>query len=193
MVIGVTGSICAGKSLAVSRLRELGYAEIDVDRLGHAALEREKTRVVARFGPGILGPGGAVDRRTLGEMVFADPSALRDLEAIVHPAMVSEVERLIEAGSGRTVVNAAILFRMGLERLCDLVVCIDAPFLLRLARAMRRDRLGPITAARRLLTQGPVLPKTVSRDVDIVNVSNCGSRERLFAGLEQSLRAKGAV
>ena len=193
MVIGITGSICAGKSLAVSRLRELGYADIDVDRLGHAALEREKTQVVARFGPGVLAPGGAVDRRTLGRMVFADRAALRDLEGIVHPAMISEVERLVAAGSGRTVVNAAILFRMGLERLCDLVVCIDAPFLLRLARVMRRDRLGPFAAARRLLTQGPVLPKTVSRDVDIVNVSNCGSRERLFTLLEQSLRAKGAV
>lgn len=193
MVIGVTGGYCAGKSLAVSRLRDLGFADIDVDSLGHAALEQQKERVVARFGRGILAPDGRVDRRSLGRLVFSDRPALRDLEAIVHPVMVAEVERLVEAASERTVINAAILFRMRLDRLCDFVVCVRAPFPLRLLRGMRRDRLGPLAAARRILAQGPACPKTTSADVDILNVNNSGSRERLWERLEQSLRAKGAV
>jgi dephospho-CoA kinase len=193
MVIGVTGGYCAGKSVVAGRLRDLGFAEIDVDRLGHGALEREKPRVVARFGAGIVGPGGAIDRRALGRLVFADRSALRDLEAIVHPSMVAEVERLLRERAGRTAINAAILFRMGLYRLCDLVVCVRAPRVVRIARAMRRDRVGPVAAARRIFAQGPVCPKSVGPDVDILNVSNLGSRERLFARLERSLRAKGAV
>ncbi len=193
MVIGVTGGYCAGKSLAVSRLRELGFAEIDVDRLGHAALQRDKARVVGRFGPGIVGPDGSVDRRALGRLVFADRPALRALEAIVHPAMIAEVERLLGDRPGRTVINAAILFRMGLQRFCDVIVCVRAPFAMRLMRAIRRDRLGPVGAARRILAQGAVCPKRGSADVDIVYVSNSGSRERLFERLERSLRAKGAA
>lgn len=193
MVIGVTGGYCAGKSLAVSRLRELGFVEIDVDRVGHSALEQKKKEVVARFGDGVLGPDGRVDRRTLGRLVFGDPAALADLEAIVHPAMVAEVERRVRATAAPTVINAAILFRMGLERFCDLVVCVRAPLPLRLLRAMRRDGLGVIAAAKRLLSQGPVCPKTAPRDVDTLTVSNSGSRQRLFARLEESLRAKGAI
>jgi len=193
MVIGVTGAFCAGKSLAVSRLRDLGFTEIDVDRLGHAALEHQKEQLVARFGPGILEADGRVNRRSIGRLVFAGPSALRDLEAIVHPVMIAEVERLVRAGPGPTVINAAILFRMRLDRLCNLVVCVRAPFPLRLLRAIRRDRLGLVAAARRLLAQGSVCPKTIPRDVDILSVSNSGSRDRLFARLEQSLRAKGAI
>lgn len=193
MVIGVTGSYCAGKNLAVSRLRELGFVEIDVDRLGHAALEQQKQRVVARFGERILAPDGRVDRRSLGRLVFGNPSALRDLEAIVHPVMVDEVERLVRRAAAPTVINAAILFRMGLERFCDLVVCVRAPFALRLLRAMRRDRLGAVAAARRLASQERPCPKTLPSNVDILTVRNSGSRQRLLARLEESLRAKGAV
>jgi dephospho-CoA kinase len=193
MVIGLTGSYCAGKSLAASRLRELGFVEIDLDRLGHAALELRKALVTARFGREILGPDGLVDRRRLGAVVFADPAALRDLEAIVHPAMVAEVERLVAAAKAPTVINAAILFRMGLHRLCDLVVCVRAPLPLRLVRAMRRDGIGLAAAARRLMSQGRVCPKTVCPDVDTLTVSNSGSRQRLFARLELALRAKGAI
>jgi dephospho-CoA kinase len=193
MVIGVTGGYCAGKSLAVCRLRDLGFVEIDVDRLGHAALEQRKTQVIARFGRAILSSDGRVDRRILARVVFADRAALRDLEAIVHPVMVAEVERLIGNGQTPTVINAAILFRMRLQRLCRLVVCVRAPFGSRMLRAMRRDRLGPIAAAKRLLAQGRVCPKTESGDVDTLTVSNSGSRARLFARLEQALRAKGAV
>ncbi len=193
MVIGVTGGYCAGKNEAVSRLRELGFVEIDVDRLGHAAIELQKQQVVARFGERVLAPDGRVDRRSLGRLVFGDRAALGDLEAIVHPVMVAEVERLLGERAAPAVINAAILFRMGLHRFCDVVVCVRAPFAVRLVRAMRRDRLGVFAAAGRLLAQGRVCPKTVSPDVDTLTVSNSGSRQRLFARLEESLRAKGAI
>ncbi len=193
MVIGLTGSYCAGKSLAASRLRELGFVEIDVDSLGHGALERQKSLVTARFGQWVLGPDGQVDRRRLGGLVFADRAALRDLEAIVHPAMVAEVERRVKGCRAPVVINAAILFRMGLARLCDFVVCVHAPSALRLARAMRRDGLGLLAAARRLAGQGRVCPKTAPPDVDTLTVRNSGSRRRLFARLELALRAKGAI
>jgi dephospho-CoA kinase len=193
MVVGVTGASCAGKGVAVDHLGSLGYAVIDVDKLGHEALTREAAAVTARFGPSVLVPGGGIDRRALGRVVFADAAALSDLEAIVHPWMIAEVERRTVAAGGPVVIDAAILFRMGLHRLCDVVVCVRAPLPLRLARAMRRDRLAPTAALRRLLAQGPVCPKTPPPDVDILVVGNRWSRRAFLGRLERSLRVKGAV
>jgi dephospho-CoA kinase len=193
MVVGVTGASCAGKGVAVEHLRSLGYTAIDVDGVGHAALAREAPAVAARFGSSVLAAAGGIDRRALGRIVFADDAALRDLEAIVHPWMVAEVERQAAAAPGPVTIDAAILFRMGLQRLCDLVVCVRAPLPLRLLRAMRRDRRGLAAALRRLLAQGPVCPKTPQPDVDILVVGNRWSRQAFVRRLERSLRAKGAV
>lgn len=149
-VIGLTGGIGGGKSAVAALLADRGAAVIDADAAGHEALERPGVRekLVERFGSGILNANAEnndprIDRRALGRIVFSDPSALRDLEAIVHPVMVQRFEREIEAAQARrdvsmVVIDAAILLEAGWNALCDLVVFVDAPRSARLERVGRR-------------------------------------------------------
>src|SRR5215470_14003523 len=95
-LIGLTGNIACGKSTVLGILKRLGARVIDADRVTHE-LQRPGQPVydaiVAEFGTGILsGPGGPIDRRALGAIVFADPAALRRLEQIVHPAVHARIE-----------------------------------------------------------------------------------------------------
>lgn len=145
-VIGLTGAIGGGKSAAAAILAARGALVIDADAVGHEVLRRPEIvrRVVARFGPEIAAGDGRIDRRALGLVVFADPGALRDLEAIVHPEMVAEFDRRVaearRRGEAPTIVlDAAILLEAGWDRLCDATLFVDAPRDVRLDR-LRRDR-----------------------------------------------------
>ena len=141
-MIGLTGTVGAGKSAVAARLADRGAVVIDADAVGHETLRRPEVaaQVGARFGSGVLDAEGAVDRRALGRLVFADPCARRDLEALVHPPMFEAFERAIAdavRGEARFVVlDAAILLETGWDRACDLVVFVDAP------RPMRLERVG---------------------------------------------------
>ena len=99
-LIGLTGNIACGKSTVVGLLRELGAHAIDADRVTHELQRPGETvyeRIVAEFGAGILAePGGPIDRRALGAIVFADPAALRRLEQIVHPAVHARILSWLE-------------------------------------------------------------------------------------------------
>ncbi|MBN1890151.1 MAG: dephospho-CoA kinase [Thermoflexales bacterium] len=94
-IIGLTGNIATGKSTVSAMLAELGAHVIDADALVHTLQQRGQpvyTAIVAEFGPGILRPGGEIERGRLGARVFADPAELARLEAIVHPAVNQEIE-----------------------------------------------------------------------------------------------------
>jgi dephospho-CoA kinase len=147
-VVGLTGGIGAGKSLAASCLAELGLLVLDADAIGHALLAQRpaRDRVVERFGREILMTPGAgldgddaeVDRKALGRIVFADPTARRDLEAILHPAMRKTFERAVgragRNGQPGVALDAAILYEAGWNTLCDAVIFVEAPRDQRLAR-----------------------------------------------------------
>src|SRR6476646_4819075 len=95
--IGLTGGIATGKSYVLDRFRRHGVPCLDADELAHgvtAAGTEATAAIAARFGAQILAADGSVDRRKLGPIVFADASARRELDAIVHPA----VYRAITAG-----------------------------------------------------------------------------------------------
>ncbi len=142
--IALTGGIATGKSYVVGELRRRGIPCLDADELAHGVMTHgsEATAAIAeRFGPAFLGPDGAVDRKALGRVVFADPSARRDLEAIVHPA----VYRAITAGfrafallgdSPIAVADIPLLFEGGRESDFDKVVVTTCP------EAMQRERLA---------------------------------------------------
>ena len=189
----MTGSYCSGKNTVVSILRDLNFSEIDVDRVGHRILDDGgiKAELRRRFGADIFTPQGAIDRRVLGRRVFRDPRELRVLESIVHPPMVREVERILERLEGAVVVNAAVLFRMGLERLCDAVVCVRAPLFRRLKRARRRDGATWIQVLRRIRAQRGICPKLNANGVDIYYVDNDRGLDHLHTQILKILREKG--
>ena len=188
--VGVTGKYCTGKSTVSELLGERGYVQIDVDRLGHAALVSERERVIEAFGPGLRTPEGGVDRKALGRLVFADEAHLRRLESILHPAMVEmAAETVRRARDGQevdaggpppgVVINAAILVRMGLHSLCDTVIYVTAPFCSILRRARERDGASIVQVVRRLRSQRDVDPQFSHPDADIHSVENHGDRDRL--------------
>jgi dephospho-CoA kinase len=191
MILGVAGKYCAGKDLIVRYLQELGYREINVDKLGHWALELKKDELTAAFGDTILATDNTVDRQALGRIVFDNPQARKRLEALVHPLMIQKVKKEIytarehPAHTVRLVINAALLFPMGLAPLCDAVIWVRAPFPWRLQRALTRDHLSLKNALKRLLSQSTNELKPGVKDVDMYYVDNWCTKEGVRRRVKQ--------
>lgn len=141
MIIGLTGKSCSGKDTVVECLDKNQFSVIDVDKLGHLALEENKEKLVSTFGKKIL-KDGAIDRKALGEIVFRDPGELKRLEEITHPFMREETIKrahLIESEGKIAVINCALLERMKLVSVSDEIWLVLSPYEKRLERALKRD------------------------------------------------------
>jgi dephospho-CoA kinase len=158
-------------------LADLGAEVIDADALVHA-LQRPGTRihadVVQHFGPSVLHGDGTLNRARLGMLVFADAGQLAWLEALIHPAVIAETERLLASASAPVlVVEAVKLVEAGMRRLCDslwLVVCRPE---VQLARLVARGT-DETDARARIAAQPSVGPK---RDLANVVIDNSGTVE----------------
>ncbi|MFN8549407.1 MAG: dephospho-CoA kinase [Candidatus Eisenbacteria bacterium] len=184
-VLGVTGGIGAGKSTLCRLLEEAhGVPLLDADRLGHEALVPGTTvyeAILARFGEEARGPGGALKRSFLGERVFRDPAALRDLNALVHPWILERIESRLSAlkasgHDGIVLLDAALLLDW-LDRFRpSAVVLVVAAREVRLERLERRGVPRP-EAERRMAAQVE-LETTQDPRIDWV-IDNSGSRAEL--------------
>lgn len=190
-VVGIAGTYCSGKSTLAIALeqelvaREIPVLHIEVDHLGHQVLEQVHPSLLERFGHEVLLKDESqgivrVNRPFLGSLVFENAQAMADLEAIVHPHMVNRVDELIERqSSGVVLLNAAILFKMGLESRCAIILGIDAPKVIRILRAVKRDKLTINEAWKRIHAQKEILPKLSFSHADIARVSNWGGKKSL--------------
>jgi dephospho-CoA kinase len=144
IVIGLTGSIGMGKSAAAAMLRRLRVPVHDADATVHALLGPHGAAVqaVLKAFPGIGTVQSGIDRPALGRLVFADPAALRRLEAILHPAVATAERRFLAAAARRRVPIAVrdvpLLYETGGERRCDAVIVVSAPAFLQRQRVLRR-------------------------------------------------------
>jgi dephospho-CoA kinase len=128
VLIGLTGGIGSGKSTVSTLLAERGALVIDADAITRE-LQQPGTEVFAamreRFGPGIVAADGTLDRQAVADLVFADPDALRDLGAIVHPAVGAEIAARLEAAQGAdglVVLDVPLLVESGRDDMAALVV-----------------------------------------------------------------------
>jgi dephospho-CoA kinase len=134
ITIGLTGGIGSGKSTAAKILGELGAPAIDADKVGHEIYQPGAPayqELIDAFGEGILAPDRTIDRRKLGPIVFADPAALKRLNAIVHPKMFTRMGEMVAAmrqiGETRPiVVEAAILIEANWQPLFDEIWLVTA-------------------------------------------------------------------
>ncbi len=180
MILGITGKYCSGKNTVSRIFVSYGWYEIDVDRLGHRALEEKAADIIAALGEDIAGEDGKVDRKKLGKKVFGSKESLSLLESIIHPEMVVFCKKEIErCGSDRVIINAAILHKMGLDELCDAVLWVESPFLRRLGRALVRDSLSIIQILKRMAAQRKLEAKYYSKDVDRYTIWNGSSVHNL--------------
>ena len=179
--IGLTGPIGCGKSTVASWLGELGAVVIDADDVAREVVARGTPglgAVIREFGRGMLLPTGDLDRFRLGRLVFADPDALRRLEAIVHPAVRPRIlDAMAEAeaaGAPAVVVEAIKLVEGGLASICDevwLVTCDGAEQRVRLSgRGMPSDQ-----ASQRIAAQGDIAERLRRAATRIIDAS--GPRE----------------
>jgi len=142
MIIGLTGTYCAGKNHIASFLEKRGLPVLDADKLGHQILEAQKQTILAQFGQDLQKPDGSLDRRLLGQRVYSNSEKLKQLEAIIHPEVNRLTEEWVaEEDRGDCVINAALLHKSSVFNRLDLIIIVTAPFLTRILRAKRRDRL----------------------------------------------------
>ena len=177
-LIGLTGNIACGKSTVLAQLAGYGAEVIDADRLVHE-LQRPGEPVWAaireEFGPGIIAPDGALDRRALAALVFGDPAALARLEGLTHPAVRARVVARVAASTAPVVVIDAIkLIEGGLADACDEVWVVTCMPEQQLARLMARNGFSEAEARRRIDAQPPAAEKVARADVVI---DNSGTRE----------------
>src|SRR3954469_8852375 len=158
--IGLTGPIGCGKSTVAGWLGDLGAIVVDADVVAREVVEpgeRALDAVVARFGSGVVRHDGSLDRAALGGIVFADPAALRDLEAIVHPAgrprILAAVGAAEHAGARAAVIEAIKLVESGLARDCDEVWVVTCDPAAQRARLIGRGTTAA-DADQRIAAQG---------------------------------------
>jgi len=175
MLIGLTGMYCAGKNHIAAILEKRGFAILDVDKLGHTAIENKKTDIFTRFGKDIQDQDGSVNRRRLGEKVFGKKSELSALEAIVHPEANRLTVEWIAAHDGHNcVINAALLHKSAVFGRLDGIIVVSAPVLIRLIRAKRRDKLPWADLLRRFSSQQQFTAQYLAKNADIYKVENPG-------------------
>ncbi|MEK6794245.1 MAG: dephospho-CoA kinase [Spirochaetota bacterium] len=171
LIIGIVGAAASGKSLGAKILaRELCARIIDVDALGHKALLAKKGAILRAFGPTVAAKN-AIDRKALGAVVFASQKKLSLLEHIVHPWMRTQVRSTIRRTRGHIIIDAALLYRMRLDAICDRVIHIDVPSSTLVSRLVTCRRMKK-AAAMRLLARQKDIKRSLSRsDIIIKNTS----------------------
>jgi dephospho-CoA kinase len=182
MMVGLTGGVGAGKSAVAALLAEHGAVIIDADQIAREVVEPGtpgSQAVVARFGPGVLAAEGTLDRAGLAAIVFADPAALADLNAIVHPLVRRRTDELkVAAPAGAIVVNEVPLLAEGTYKdTFDLIVVVEAAMAIRLQRLAQRG-LPADQARARIAAQATDEQRRAIADRVIVND---GTRDELAA------------
>ena len=158
IVLGLTGGTGAGKTSALNAIRELGGEIIDCDAVYHEMLDHDedlRNTINAAF-PGVFGPDGKLNRKKLGQEVFAKKERLDKLNAIVFRFLIPELERRLDSiPDGLYAIDAINLIESGLDRLCDRTIAVTAPTELRVRRIMARDNITEQYARLRISAQKP--------------------------------------
>lgn len=192
-IVGLTGGIACGKSTVVDLLRENGIGGVvDMDVVTREVQARGSAtfrRLVATFGEGIVGEDGELDRKRLGDVIFADAEKRRALNRIMQPALAMGMLRKLAyhfcVGTPVVILDAPLLFEVKpLRSICaeTLVVYVDGDT--QLERLMRRDQRGRDDAVQRIASQMPLEEKRALADVVI---DNSGSRADLDASVKSVL------
>ena len=183
--VALTGGIASGKSEVECRFRALGVHVADADVAAREVVAPGTpglAEVVQAFGPGALGPDGAMDRAAMRRRVFADEAARRRLEAIIHPRVRAALRADCEAARGPYAIAAIPLFvEAGAEAYApwvDRVLVVDVPVEVQLERLLRRDGIDEALAWRMIRAQATRAERLAVAD-DVIR--NDGPLEALDA------------
>jgi dephospho-CoA kinase len=199
LLVGLTGGIGSGKSTVARMLEQRGAVVFDADVLARAVVEPGTpghAAVIERFGANVLAPGGELDREALASIVFADPAARRDLEAIVHP----EVRRLFAEGSEAhegteriVVLSAPLLVETGMHTAFETLLVVSATPQTQIERLMRDRGMSEDAIRARIAAQAPLEAKAELADFLIDNEGTLEELEGQVNHVWADLCAREAV
>lgn len=188
-IIGLTGNIATGKSVVRRMLEHLGAYTIDADALAHRVIAKGAPGyqpVINKFGSWILNEEGQIDRGKLGRLVFSDPEALGQLEAIIHPYVLQAVDLLVRRANQPVVVVEAIkLLESELRSHCDAIWVTDAPQEVQIERLVRKRGMTREVALHRVQSQPLQKDKLAAATVII---RNTGSYDDLWRQVNEGWR-----
>ncbi len=206
-IIGLTGGIACGKSTVLAMLSSLGARTIDADRVTHRVQQPGTAvyhQIVAAFGVHILTrPGGPIDRRKLGSLVFSNPDALQRLETIVHPAVRTEIKTWIasiaqERGHGTreqpldypiAVIDAIKLLESNWQPYCDAIWVVTCTTDQQIERLIQTRGMSAEEAQQRVAAQPPQAERIAHADVVIDNSGTIEETQaQISAAWQQILR-----
>ncbi len=188
-IVGLTGGIGSGKSTVSNLFRELGVTVIDADVIAREVVAPNSdglAEIAKAFGEDVIGSDGALDRGRLGELVFKDPDARRQLEAITHPRIgAAMLERAAAAGadgSAWVIYDAALLVENGLHEAFHKLIVVSLDQEKQVERVMQRDGLSRAEVQQRIDAQMPLEEKVAVADFVIDNGGNIeNTREQVEA------------
>lgn len=184
MILGLTGGIATGKSLVSDYFKSKGYPVIDADQVSRQVVEAGSlglSQVADHFGSHILFENGELDRKKLGQLIFSDSEKRKELNAIMHPLIRSEVlkqlNQLKKEGYDLIVLDLPLLFESSYEDQVDQVMVIHINKDLQLKRLMKRNDLSQREALQRIHSQMPLEEKMKKSQVLI---DNSGTKKETF-------------
>ena len=196
----MTGNIGSGKSTVAAMLRDAGIPVLDADRISRqvtAPGERAYDPVVRAFGKEIVRDDGSIDRKRLGEIVFADPASRERLESITHPAileaMKEAVARIEREGHRAVVVEAALIHESGRKGLFEAVISVTCDRETAISRLAARDGMTPGQAEARLRAQMDAGRKAGASEYVIDNSGDIESTRRQVVAMSGVLLGKGVT
>ena len=178
-IMAVTGPMAAGKNYICKQLEKEGWAAIDADILVHDAIEIAKDRIIDTFTPyaeehkiKIARTDGTIDRRALGQLLFAIPELLKVQESIVYPIITKWIDDFISEHE-KTIINATVLYKTpDILNRCQKILFVTAPLLTRLRRARTRDHLPYRQILRRFWVQRNLLKEYQKTGIPVEIIKN---------------------
>jgi len=191
MIIGLTGGIAAGKSESAKYfVKSFGAYNIDADKISHQITKKGApalNELVENLGKDILCADKTLNRKKLAGIIFSDKKAKLKVEKILHGYIISRIKGIISQhkNDGIVLVNAPLLFEVGLDKVCDKTVVVWIPYDVQLRRLVLRDKLNAYQARERIGSQMSAEKKIKLADFVI---DNSGSKKDLKRKIENLYR-----
>ncbi|MFD1429852.1 dephospho-CoA kinase [Lacticaseibacillus mingshuiensis] len=183
--LGLTGGIATGKSTVAAVFKQRGCPVVDADVIAHQVMapgEPVLQEIAAAFGADVLTPDGALNRKRLGALIFADSAKRRQLDAIDQPHIRVALKRALDeaAATGAPVIvgDIPLMYETNWDKAFDGVAVVTLPESVQLTRLMARDGLSEAAAQARIEAQMPLREKVARADFLIDNSRGQAIREK---------------
>ena len=186
-VIGITGGIASGKSIITNTLLSQGYSVIDTDKISHALLQEKDIieQIITFFGNEVM-DGEYINRKKLGNIIFRDVNKQQQLNKIIHPKVIENVEEIIQNANEEFIfVDVPLLFEANMDEMMDEIIVIYVDYETQVNRLIERDKIDYEYAISKIEMQMPLSQKIQYADYII---DNNGSIEDTIDQLNNIIR-----